>query len=148
MPNYKQYLTPDYTVGELNRIIGGQSDVSDKVRQNSNFIFIALNAGFEGGMFRKNEPGLEVSVSSGIRELSEDVRRISREMLDFGRQIGTDLSNDLANQHLSHLDLISVYEAIIGYVLGYFNPGAVEEYRRDNRSSKIAHLLPPEQNVN
>jgi len=146
MPNYTRYLTPNYVVGELNRIIGGQPDVIEVIKQNSYLICTALNAGLGEAMF-PNSPGIDFKVNVRSEELDE-VSRVENELFDLGKRIGTDLSDDLENNHLSNFDTYPFCETVLSYVFGYFNPDIVEGFRRRNRRSENAHLLPPEKNVN
>jgi len=147
MPNYTRYLTPDFVVGELDKIIGEQPGVAEIIKLNSNLMYTALISGMGEVIYPKGTP-IEVTVGVRSGDLADEVNKVSREIFDFGRRIGTDLIDDLANNHLSHFDTYPFNEIIFIYVLGYFNPERIEGFRRENRKSENAHLYPPEQNVN
>ena len=144
MPDFQRYQTPDYVHGKLAELIEDPLLLT-VIRENPALIMRPFHQGFSCGY---NPATAEDTVAVG-KDLEAKLTGLAQGMFDLGMEFGTDVREGLTNGDLAAHDYFPLFEAMVGYIIEYFAPHeGTAELRKDLRRSDLAHLLPPEGNVN
>ena len=148
MPNYQQYLQPGYVSNELGRIIG--TSLLPYVQDNPELILAPLRLGFFDGFELQKTDKLKIQIQLSDRGLADRVRIMVQGMFDFSQKVGKDLLEDKVNDELTGPEIAAFFETLMGHFVGYVSsPEWVYTFKKYNRRTQgLAHLLPPEENIN